>query len=204
MEDKIKLSEAVIVEGKYDKIKLSNILDAFIIETNGFAVFKDKTKLSFIKKLAKERGIIILTDSDHAGFMIRNYISSGVPKEQIKNVYIPDIFGKERRKAEPSKEGKLGVEGMSEEVLLEAFRRAGVNDIGGAPKGGIDKMLLYELGYSGAPDSSMRRKMLLEALDLPSLLTAGAMADILNTMISPKELEELTEKLFSSEERTDI
>ena len=93
---------------------------------------------------------------------------------------------------------------MSEEVLLEAFRRAGVNGIGGAPKGGIDKMLLYELGYSGAPDSSMRRKMLLEALDLPSLLTAGAMADILNTMISPKELEELTEKLFSSEERTDI
>ena len=94
MGEKIKLSQAVIVEGKYDKIKLSNILDAFIIETNGFGIFKDKEKLSFIKRLARERGIIILTDSDHAGFMIRNYISSGVPKEQIINVYIPDIFGK--------------------------------------------------------------------------------------------------------------
>ena len=200
----IKIRQAVVVEGKYDKIKLSGIIDAPIIQTDGFGIFKDKELQKMIRTLAERQGIIVLTDSDSAGFKIRSFIGSTVDNGKIINAYIPDIFGKERRKAEPSKEGKLGVEGMSEEVLLEAFRRAGVNDIGGAPKGGIDKMLLYELGYSGAPDSSMRRKMLFEALDLPSLLTAGAMADILNTMISPKELEELTEKLFSSEERTDI
>lgn len=199
----INIEQAVIVEGKYDKIKLSSVINGVIICTDGFHIFKDKGKMKLIRHYAEKKGIIILTDSDAAGFKIRNYLKGSVDGNII-NVYIPDIFGKERRKAEPSKEGKLGVEGMSEEVLLEAFRRAGVNDIGGAPKGGIDKMLLYELGYSGAPDSSMRRKMLLEALDLPSLLTAGAMADILNTMISPEELEELTEKLFSSEERTDI
>ena len=199
----INIEQAVIVEGKYDKIKLSSVINGVIICTDGFHIFKDKKKMKLIRHYAEKKGIISLTDSDAAGFKIRNYLKGSVGGNII-NVYIPDIFGKERRKAEPSKEGKLGVEGMSEEVLLEAFRRAGVNDIGGAPKGGIDKMLLYELGYSGAPDSSMRRKTLLEALDLPSLLTAGAMADILNTMISPKELEELTEKLFSSEERTDI
>ena len=184
----INIEQAVIVEGKYDKIKLSSVINGVIICTDGFHIFKDKEKMKLIRHYAEKKGIIILTDSDAAGFKIRNYLKGSVGGNII-NVYIPDIFG---------------VEGMSEEVLLEAFRRAGVNDIGGAPKGGIDKMLLYELGYSGAPDSSMRRKMLLEALDLPSLLTAGAMADILNTMISPKELEELTEKLFSSEERTDI
>ncbi len=191
----INIEQAVIVEGKYDKIKLSSVINGVIICTDGFHIFKDKEKMKLIRHYAEKKGIIILTDSDAAGFKIRNYLKGSV-EGNIINVYIPDIFGKERRKTEPSKEGKLGVEGMSEEVLLEAFRRAGVNDIGGATKGGIDKMLLYELGYSGAPDSSMRRKMLLEALDLPSLLTAGAMADILNTMISPKELEELTEKLF--------
>ena len=189
----INIEQAVIVEGKYDKIKLSSVINGVIICTDGFHIFKDKEKMKLIRHYAEKKGIIILTDSDAAGFKIRNYLKGSVGGNII-NVYIPDIFGKERRKAER----------MSEEVLLEAFRRAGVNGIGGAPKGGIDKMLLYELGYSGAPDSSMRRKMLLEALDLPSLLTAGAMADILNTMISPKELEELTEKLFSSEERTDI
>ena len=126
MSEKLKLSQAVIVEGKYDKIKLSGIIDAFIIETNGFGIFKDKEKLAFIKKLANEKGIVVLTDSDHAGFMIRNYISSGIPKDRIINVYIPDVYGKEKRKAKPSKEGKIGVEGMSREVLLNAFERAGV------------------------------------------------------------------------------
>ena len=121
----------------------------------------------------------------------------------ITNVYIPDIFGKERRKAEPSKEGKLGVEGMTEKVLLEAFEKAGITD-SGKPKGGIDKLLLYELGYSGFPNSSERRKTLLRALELPELMTAGALADVLNTMLTAAELEELTEKLFCGEsERTD-
>ena len=201
----INIEQAVIVEGKYDKIKLSSVINGVIICTDGFHIFKDSEKMKLIRHYAMKKGIIILTDSDAAGFKIRNYLKGSV-EGNIINVYIPDIFGKERRKAEPSKEGKLGVEGMSEEVLLEAFRRAGVDGHhtdSCHEKGGIDKMLLYELGYSGAPDSSLRRRQLLEALDLPSLLTAGAMADILNTMITPEELEELTEKLFASEERTD-
>ena len=159
MEDKIKLSEAVIVEGKYDKIKLSNILDAFIIETNGFGVFKDKSKLSFIKKLAKERGIIILTDSDHAGFMIRNYISSGVPKEQIKNVYIPDIFGKEKRKNAPSKEGKLGVEGMTKEVIVEALSKAGITSSKSVCSDPVTTVDFYDLGLTGGAGSRQNARL---------------------------------------------
>ena len=122
----IKLSQPVIVEGKYDVIKLSNILDALIIKTDGFGIFKDSEKQRLIRRLANEKGIIVLTDSDSAGFVIRNFISSCVPKEKIINVYIPDIFGKEKRKAERSKEGKLGVEGVPESVILEALRKAGV------------------------------------------------------------------------------
>ena len=115
----LKVKEAVIVEGKYDKIKLSNLLDALIIETNGFSVYKDKKKLAFIKKLANERGLIVITDSDHSGFQIRNYLSSVIPKDKIKHIYIPDIYGKEKRKKEPSKEGKIGVEGIKSLNLPE-------------------------------------------------------------------------------------
>lgn len=184
MEDKIKLSEAVIVEGKYDKIKLSNILDAFIIETNGFAVFKDKTKLSFIKKLAKERGIIILTDSDHAGFMIRNYISSGVPKEQIKNVYIPDIFGKEKRKNAPSKEGKLGVEGMTKEVIVEALSKAGITSSKSVCSDPVTTVDFYDLGLTGGAGSKAKRKALCKALDLPEFLSTSSLISCINNFMT--------------------
>ena len=122
----LKVKEAVIVEGKYDKIKLSNLLDALIIETNGFSVYKDKKKLAFIKKLANERGLIVITDSDHSGFQIRNYLSSVIPKDKIKHIYIPDIYGKEKRKKEPSKEGKIGVEGINDDILLELFKKANI------------------------------------------------------------------------------
>ena len=122
----IKLSMPVIVEGKYDIIKLSNMIDGLVIKTDGFGIFKDKEKQQLLRRLAEEKGIIVLTDSDSAGFMIRNFISSVVQKEKIINVYIPDIYGKEKRKTEGGKEGKLGVEGMSEAVLEEAFRKAGV------------------------------------------------------------------------------
>ena len=197
MEEKIKLTEAVIVEGKYDKIKLSNILDAFIIETNGFAIFKDKSKLSFIKKLAKERGIIILTDSDHAGFMIRNYISSGVPKEQIKNVYIPDIFGKEKRKSAPSKEGKLGVEGIDKDILIKAFEKAGITSSESAVRTEpVTKLDLYEAGLSGGENSSDKRSILLKELGLPQLLTTGGMLDIINSMMTRDEFLALCQRLF--------
>lgn len=195
MEDKIKLSEAVIVEGKYDKIKLSNILDAFIIETNGFAVFKDKTKLSFIKKLAKERGIIILTDSDHAGFMIRNYISSGVPKEEIKNVYIPDIFGKEKRKNAPSKEGKLGVEGMTKEVIVEALSKAGITSSKSVCSDPVTTVDFYDLGLTGGAGSKAKRKALCKTLDLPEFLSTSSLISCINNFMTKEEFYSVCQNL---------
>ena len=195
MENKIKLTEAVIVEGKYDKIKLSNILDAFIIETNGFAVFKDKTKLSFIKKLAKERGIIILTDSDHAGFMIRNYISSGVPKEQIKNVYIPDIFGKEKRKNAPSKEGKLGVEGMTKEVIVEALSKAGITSSKSVCSDPVTTVDFYDLGLTGGAGSKAKRKALCKALDLPEFLSTSSLISCINNFMTKEEFYSICQSL---------
>lgn len=195
MEDKIKLSEAVIVEGKYDKIKLSNILDAFIIETNGFAVFKDKTKLSFIKKLAKERGIVILTDSDHAGFMIRNYISSGVPKEQIKNVYIPDVFGKEKRKNAPSKEGKLGVEGMTKEVIVEALSKAGITSSKSVCSDPVTTVDFYDLGLTGGAGSKAKRKALCKTLDLPEFLSTSSLISCINNFMTKEEFYSVCQNL---------
>lgn len=195
MEEKIKLTEAVIVEGKYDKIKLSNILDAFIIETNGFAIFKDKSKLSFIKKLAKERGIIILTDSDHAGFMIRNYISSGVPKEQIKNVYIPDIFGKEKRKDTPSKEGKLGVEGMTKEVILVSLEKAGVSSTSSVCDNPITTVDFYDLGLTGGANSKAKRKAVCKALDLPEFLSTSSLISCINNFMTKEEFFALCQNL---------
>lgn len=195
MEEKIKLTEAVIVEGKYDKIKLSNILDAFIIETNGFAIFKDKPKLSFIKKLAKERGIIILTDSDHAGFMIRNYISSGVPKEQIKNVYIPDIFGKEKRKDTPSKEGKLGVEGMTKEVILASFEKAGVSSTSSVCDNPITTVDFYDLGLTGGANSKAKRKAVCKVLDLPEFLSTSSLISCINNFMTKEEFFDLCQNL---------
>lgn len=195
MEEKIKLTEAVIVEGKYDKIKLSNILDAFIIETNGFAIFKDKPKLSFIKKLAKERGIIILTDSDHAGFMIRNYISSGVPKEQIKNVYIPDIFGKEKRKDTPSKEGKLGVEGMTKEVILASLEKAGVSSTSSVCDNPITTVDFYDLGLTGGANSKAKRKAVCKALDLPEILSTSSLISCINNFMTKEDFFDLCQNL---------
>lgn len=194
----INIEQAVVVEGKYDKIKLSSVVNGVILCTDGFHIFKDEEKMRIIRHYAERTGIIILTDSDTAGFKIRNYLKGAV-KGKITNVYIPDIFGKERRKAAPSKEGKLGVEGMDEHVLLEAFERAGITGCTASNERmgkRIDKMLLYELGYSGMPDSSARRAKLLKRLGLPELMTTNAMADILSTMISPEELEKITEELF--------
>lgn len=191
----LKVNQAIIVEGKYDKIKLSNIVDAFIIETNGFSIFKDKEKMRFIKKLADERGIIILTDSDHAGFMIRNYISSGVPKDKITHVYIPDISGKEKRKDEPSKEGKLGVEGMSAEVLLKAFERANIEYKEVQKDNPIITADLYQLGFSGTPDAKQNKKKLLKSLELPEFLSTNSLLSCLNSMMSKDEFYTLAEQL---------
>ena len=195
METKLKLTQAVIVEGKYDKIKLSNILDAFIIETNGFQLFKDKERLSFIKKLAKERGIIILTDSDHAGFMIRNYISSGVPSDRIINVYIPDVYGKEKRKAEPSKEGKLGVEGMSAEVLLKAFEKANVTAQLYDNPDPVKSFDLFEAGIAGKPGAKDKKRKLLKKLELPEFLSSNSLLSCINNMMTREEFYALVDTL---------
>ncbi len=190
------LKQAVIVEGKYDKIKLSSVIDAVIIPTNGFTVFKNKETLKLIRYFAETTGIIILTDSDAAGFKIRSYLKGAVGKGKIINVYIPDIFGKEKRKTAPSKEGKLGVEGMEKEVILEAFRKAGItSEERKAPAEPITKLDLYECGLSGRENSSAMRKRLLAELGLPELLTASGMTDILNTMMTRRELYALAEKI---------
>lgn len=192
MSEKIKIHEAVVVEGRYDKIKLSNIIDAFILETDGFSIFKDKKKLSFIKKLALERGIVVLTDSDHAGFMIRSHISSAVPRSRIKNVYIPDVYGKEKRKAAPSKEGKIGVEGMSAEVILNAFEKAGVTASKVTCDNPVTTTDFFELGLTGGADSKKKRKELCAELDLPEFLSVSSLISCINNMMSK---EEFTEKV---------
>jgi len=197
----IHLEQAVIVEGKYDKIRLSSVTDAVIIPTNGFSVFKNKETLSLIRYYAETKGIIILTDSDTAGFKIRSYLKGAVGKGKITNVYIPDIFGKEKRKAEPSKEGKIGVEGMDKDVLLEAFRKAGItSEEREAPADPITRLDLYECGLSGRENSSAMRKKLLARLSLPEHLTAAGLTDILNTMMTRRELFALAEKINNEEE----
>jgi ribonuclease M5 len=185
--EKIKISQAVIVEGRYDKLKLSNIIDAFIIETNGFSIFKDKKKLAFIKRLAIERGIVVFTDSDHAGFMIRNYISLGIPKDRIKHAYIPDIYGKEKRKSAPSKEGKLGVEGMTKDVILSALEKAGVTCDTIENTNPITSYDLYEAGISGVANAKENKKKLLDKLNLPEFLSTNSLLSCLNNMMTREE-----------------
>ncbi|SEH62618.1 ribonuclease M5 [Ruminococcus flavefaciens] len=191
----IKLDEAIIVEGKYDKIKLSSIVDAVIIVTNGFGIFKDTEKLELIRYYANKTGIIILTDSDAAGRKIRGYIKGAVGSGRITNVYIPDVFGKEKRKTKPSAEGKLGVEGIDADILKEAFRKAGITASENSTRSDITKLTLYELGLSGGSNSSVLREKLQVSLGLPRQLSAGALVEVLCTMMNSSELAELTEKI---------
>lgn len=191
----LKISEAVIVEGRYDKLKLSDILDTLIIETNGFHIYKDKEKLKFIRKLAEERGIIVLTDSDHSGFQIRNYISAGIPKNRIKHIYIPDIYGKEKRKDKPSKEGKLGVEGMSREVLLELFSKADIKVNEKNIENPITNFDLFDAGFSGKPNAKERKSLLLKKLDLPEFLSTNSLLSYLNSSMSKEEFFDIANKI---------
>ncbi len=177
----IKIKQAVIVEGKYDKIKLSGIIDAPIIQTDGFGIFKDKELQRLIRKLAENRGILVLTDSDSAGFKIRSFIGSTVNQSNIIHAYIPDIFGKESRKTEPSKEGKLGVEGVSEEVIMQALANAGVLcESTCEPERPITKLDLYELGFTGGEGSAQKRAALLKYYSFPSRLSANSLVKVLN------------------------
>lgn len=196
----LKIKEAVIVEGRYDKIKLSNLLDTLIIETNGFSVFKDKKKLAFIRKLANERGVIVITDSDHSGFQIRNYISSALPKDKVKHIYIPDIYGKEKRKKEPSKEGKLGVEGIDDKILLNLFEKANISAQTVDNKDLITSVDMFTLSLSGTPNAKQNKKKLLKSLDLPEFLSTSSLISCLNSSMTKDEFYSHCQNLFSNQE----
>ena len=184
----IKLECPVIVEGKYDKITLENVIDALIIPTNGFSVFKDKEKRDLIRLLAKEKGVIVMTDSDNAGNLIRSYIKKIVGDSKIINVYVPALSGKEKRKTKASKEGLLGVEGMTPEIIEKALEKSGVFGREVASKRRkITKNDMYLLGLSGRENSSIKRKQLLKKLELPQSLSSSAMLDILNTLYTYEE-----------------
>ena len=188
----IHIAQAIVVEGKYDKIKLSSILDAVILVTNGFRIFRDPEKMALIQYYARTTGVIVLTDSDRAGFQIRNYLKGAVRDGKLYHVYIPDIYGKEHRKEKPSAEGKLGVEGIRKDVLLEAFAKAGVlTDEVPEKADPITRYALYELGLSGGADSKARRKALQKRLGLPDLLSAASLLEVLNTMMTRQELQQL-------------
>lgn len=190
----IRIREAIIVEGRYDKNTLAQIVDAPILETSGFGIFHDRQRLALLRRLAETRGIIVLTDSDGAGFVIRNYLRSAIDPSQVKHAYIPDIAGKERRKRTASKEGKLGVEGMRPDVLLEALRRAGATIEGEeTPAAGarITKADLYAAGLTGGADSKAARQRLLAQFDLPEHLSTNALLEVLNALMTREEFQKL-------------
>lgn len=197
------VKEAIIVEGRYDKIKLSGIVDAPVIETGGFRVFSDAEKKSLIRQIAAKRGILVLTDSDGAGFVIRNYLRGIVPPNQIKHCYVPQISGKEKRKPQKSKEGLLGVEGMTDEIICDAIRQSGATIIGeqSRRRAVITKADLFRLGLSGGENAAYRRRALLKMLRLPSYLSANAMLAALNCLVSLEELCEMTEQLEPKEQQ---
>lgn len=191
----VKIREAIVVEGRYDKNTLAQIVDAPILETAGFGIFKNKEQMDLLRRVAKERGLIVFTDSDGAGFVIRNRIKSAIPASQLKHAYIPDIYGKEKRKSAPGKEGKLGVEGMRPEVILEALRRAGATfeeePVQSVPPREITKQDLMDLGLSGSPDAGERRKKLLKACRFPEHMSANAMLQALNLLYTLEEVQDL-------------
>ena len=194
----IHVTEAIVVEGKYDKIKLSSLIDGLIIETNGFQIFKDKKRMALLRRLADTRGLVILTDSDSAGFLIRHYLTGSIPPQKIKNAFIPDISGKEKRKEHLSKEGKLGVEGVPAQAILEALRRAGVaarDETATASGRKITKTDLYLAGLSGGQGSAKKRRDLLHRLNLPEHLSANSMPEVLNSLLSYDDFIRLASKL---------
>lgn len=186
----VKIREAILVEGRYDKNTLSQVVDAPVFETSGFGIFKDKQMLGLLRRVAKERGLIVFTDSDGAGFVIRNHVKSAIDGKYLKHAYIPDIYGKERRKSAPGKEGKLGVEGMKPEVILDCLIRAGASIEGENPaqvRQEITKLDLVELGLSGGTGSDSKRKALLKKLKLPEHMSANAMLQVLNLLYRREE-----------------
>ena len=194
----VKIKEAIVVEGRYDRNTLSQIVDATIFETNGFGIFKNKEQMALLRTVAQKRGLIVLTDSDGAGFVIRNHLKSAIPGAYLKHAYIPDIAGKEKRKAAPGKEGKLGVEGMRPEVILEALRACGAtfdDETQDSLRTAITKQDFVELGLSGGTDSSVKRLCVQKAMNLPEHMSANALLQALNLLMTADELRNLVTTL---------
>ena len=189
----IRLDKPVIVEGKYDKIALQNVIDALIITTDGFGIFKNKEKCDLIRRLARKNGVIIMTDSDSAGAMIRSYIKKTVSDCEIINVYVPELRGKEKRKSNPSKSGLIGVEGMSPEIIENALRKSGVFSVRAEERRKITKADMFAFGLSGREDSREKRKSFLRYLDLPESLSSSAMLDVLNNSFTFEEFNKKAE-----------
>ena len=194
----IKVKEAIVVEGRYDKNTLSQIVDAPILETSGFGIMKDKQQLKLLRKVAENRGLIVFTDSDGAGFVIRNFLKGAIDAKYLRHAYIPDIPGEERRKSAPGKEGKLGVEGMTPQVIVDSLRKAGATVLGEEIKrsaGNITKQDMMELGLSGGQNSSNLRKQLLKQLDLPEHMSANALLQAVNLLYTLDELRKILSQL---------
>lgn len=192
---KRRVREVIVVEGRYDKNTVSQAVDAAIIETEGFGVFSDREKLELIRRLAEKRGVVILTDPDSAGFLIRNHLKGALRGENVKHAYVPDVYGKEKRKSAPSGEGKLGVEGMDPRTILDALRRAGATfedeNTSPEPRGGITKTDFYELGLSGRPGSIIKRAELVKRLGFPERISANALLEAVNALMTRQELIDL-------------
>lgn len=194
----ISIEPVIIVEGRYDKNKIKQIFDTVVLETAGFGIFKDKEKAALIRRLARTRGILVLTDPDHAGFLIRGYLKNIAAEGKVYHAYIPDRLGKEKRKAHPSREGKLGVEGVTEEEIIQAVRRSGVAMDGrqeAREETPVTKANLYALGLSGGPDSKEKRRLLLKKLDLPENMTAGALLEMINILGGAPLLKQVMEEI---------
>ena len=194
----VKIRQAIVVEGRYDKNTLSQIVDAPIFQTNGFGIMKDTQQLELLRCIAIKRGLIIFTDADGAGFVIRNFLKSAIPGEYLKHAYIPDIPGKEKRKSAPGKEGKLGVEGMTPQIVLDSLRRAGATIdeepvLSNNPP--LTKTDLFFMGLSGGPDSKIKRKQLQKKLDLPEHLSCNALLEVLNLLYTKDDVYRMLDML---------
>lgn len=189
----VRIQEAILVEGRYDRNTLSQVVDAAIFETSGFGIFKDKEQMALLRRVAEKQGLIVFTDSDGAGFVIRNHIKSAIPGKYLKHAYIPDIPGKERRKAAPGKEGKLGVEGMTPEIILKALCDAGatMGETAKPDRQPMTKQDFMDLGLSGGKDSSEKRKALLKKMNLPEHMSSNAMLQAVNLLYTREEIAEL-------------
>lgn len=194
----VKIREAIVVEGRYDKNTLSQIVDAPILQTNGFGIMKDREQLELLRCVAQKRGLIIFTDSDGAGFVIRNFLKGAIPAQYLKHAYIPDIPGKEKRKSAPGKEGKLGVEGMTPQIILDCLRNCGATFEGEKPKtkdSQITKLDLFYMGLSGNPNSKQKRLALLKMLSLPEHMSSNAMLQALNLLYTRDQIYRIVDVL---------